>query len=70
MAIKGPKTEGAMAKEIDISNSRDPDFFHDTHVSDMMRKLHAQKQSEANEPPIPSAGAAINPKSNLAKRTK
>ena len=43
VAIKGPKTEGAMAEEIDISNSRDPDFFHDTHVSEMMKKLHATK---------------------------
>ena len=67
VAIKGPKTEGAMAKEIDISKSRDPDFFHDTHVSDMMKKLHSQKHSESNDSPIPSAGAAINPKSDLAK---
>ena len=59
-----------MAKEIDISNSRDPDFFHDTHVSDMMKKLRAQKNSESNESPIPSAGAAISPKSDLAKNVK
>ena len=44
VALKGPKTEGVMAKEIDISNSRDPDFFHDAHVSEMMSKLHAQKR--------------------------
>ena len=70
VALKGPKTEGVMAKEIDISNSRDPDFFHDTHVSEMMRKLHAQKKDETNDSPIPSAGAAINPKSDLAKKLK
>ena len=39
VALKGPKTEGAMAKEIDISKSRDPDFFHDTHVSEMMKNF-------------------------------
>ena len=70
VALKGPKTEGAMAKEIDISKSRDPDFFHDTHVSEMMKKLHAQKQNETDNSPIPSAGAAINPKSDLAKKLK
>ena len=70
VAIKGPKTKGAMAEEIDISKSRDPDFFHDTHVSEMMNKLHADKQAESNESPIPSAGAAISPRSDLAKKTK
>ena len=59
-----------MAKEIDISKSRDPDFFHDTHVSEMMKKLHANEQSESSETPIPSAGAAINPNSDLAKKFK
>ena len=68
VAIKGPKTEGAMAQEIDISKSRDPDFFHDTHVSDMMKKLHTDKKREANESPIPSAGAAISPHSDLIKK--
>ena len=70
VALKGPKTKGTMAKEIDISKSRDPDFFHDTHVSEMMKKLHADKKSEANESPIPSAGAAISPRSNLGKKIK
>ena len=70
VALKGPKTKGAMAKEIDISKSRDPDFFHDTHVSEMMKKLQADKKSEANESPIPSAGAAISPNSNLGKKIK
>ena len=43
VAINGPKTEGAMAQEIDMSKSRDPDFVHDTHVSDMMKRLHSEK---------------------------
>jgi phage-related protein len=70
VALKGPKTEGEMAEEIDISKSRGPDFFHDTHVSEMMKKLHAQKQNEKDNSPIPSAGAAINPKGDLAKKLK
>ena len=53
-----------------MSKSRDPDFFHDTHVLEMMKKLHADKKSEANEPPIPSAGAAISPRSNLVRNKK
>ena len=36
----------------------------------MMKKLHADKKSETNESPIPSAGAAINPDSNLGKKIK
>ena len=68
VALKGPKTEGAMAEEIDISKSRDPDFFHDTHVSEMMKKLHAENKMKRMF--IPSAGAAINPQSDLAKKIK
>ena len=44
--------------------------FRDTHVSEMMKKLHAEKQNETNDSPIPSAGAAINPQSDLAKKIK
>ena len=68
VAFNGPKTEGAMAKEIDMSKSRDPDFFHDTHVSEMMKRLHDEKSSQTSNSPIPSAGAAINPHSDLAKK--
>ncbi len=45
VAINGPKTEGPMAVEIDLSNSRDPDFFHDTHVTNMMKEIHSNNQS-------------------------
>ena len=35
----------------------------------MMKKPHAQqKHNESNNSPIPSAGAAINPQSHLAKK--
>jgi hypothetical protein len=36
----------------------------------MMKKLHAQKKNETDNSPIPSAGAAINPKGELAKKLK
>ena len=69
VALKGPKTEGEMVEEIDISKSRDPDFFHDAHVSEMMKNRIPKTERNGNSP-IPSAGAAINPKGDLAKKLK
>ena len=43
VAINGPKTEGPMAKEIDLSNSRDPEFDFDTHVQKMLNEIHNSK---------------------------
>ena len=43
--FKGPKTEGAMAEEIDLSNSRDPDFVFDEHVQKMLNQIHNEKKS-------------------------
>ena len=43
VAINGPKTEGPMAKEIDLSNSRDPEFVFDTHVQKMLNEIHNSK---------------------------
>ena len=43
VALNGPKTEGPMADEIDLSKSRDPDFVFDTHVSEMMKRIHEEK---------------------------
>ena len=43
--IKGPKTEGAMAEEIDLSKSRDPDFVFDEHVQKMLNQIHNEKKS-------------------------
>ena len=52
VALKGPKTKGAMAKEIDISKSRDPDFFHDTHVSEMMKNFMPIKKAKQTNLPF------------------
>ena len=41
--MNGPKTEGPMAKEIDLSNSRDPEFVFDTHVQKMLNEIHNSK---------------------------
>ena len=43
VAINGPKTEGPMAKEIDLSNSRDPEFVFDTHVQKMLNEIHNEQ---------------------------
>ena len=45
ISVSGPKTEGQMAREIDLSNSRDPDFVFDSHVNEMMKRIHSEKQS-------------------------
>ena len=43
VAMNGPKTNGPMAKEIDLSNSRDPEFVFDTHVQKMLNEIHNEK---------------------------
>ena len=43
VAINGPKTEGPMAEEIDLSNSRDPEFVFDNHVQKMLNEIHGRR---------------------------
>ena len=43
--FKGPKTEGQMAQEIDLSRSRDPDFVFDNHVQKMLNEIHSEKEN-------------------------
>ena len=43
VAMNGPKIDGPMAKEIDLSNSRDPEFVFDTHVQKMLNEIHNGK---------------------------
>ena len=49
VALNGPKTDGKMAKEIDLSKSRDPDFVFDSHVQKMMKEIHDQKNKEGQK---------------------
>ncbi len=44
--FNGPKTKGAMAEEIDLSKSRDPDFVFDGHVQKMLNDIHREKEEE------------------------
>ena len=43
VAINGPKTDGAMAEEIDLTNSRDPEFERFGHVQKMLNEIHNGK---------------------------
>ena len=43
VALNGPKTNGPMAQEIDLSNSRDPEFVFDNHVQKMLNEIHGKK---------------------------
>ena len=45
VALKGPKTDGPMATEIDLSNSRDPEFVFDSHVQKMLNEIHKEKRA-------------------------
>ncbi len=42
-SLRGPKTEGAMAKDIDLSKQRPADYVFSTHVQEAVAKLHAGK---------------------------
>ncbi len=44
--FNGPKTQGEMAEEIDLSKSRDPDFVFDSHVQKMLNEIHREKEKE------------------------
>ena len=43
VAINGPKTNGPMAEEIDLSKSREADYVFDSHVQKMLNEIHNEK---------------------------
>jgi hopanoid biosynthesis associated radical SAM protein HpnH len=45
LAIKGIKTEGAMAKDIPLDNARKADYVFSKHVSEKMAEIHASKNN-------------------------
>jgi len=45
LAIKGIKTEGAMAKDIPLDNARSAEYVFSKHVSDKMAEIHASKNN-------------------------
>ncbi len=50
VALRGPRTEGPMAPEIDMSQQRKADYgLHERHVAKVMEDIHAPKVREAAE---------------------
>jgi hopanoid biosynthesis associated radical SAM protein HpnH len=45
LAIKGIKTEGAMAKDIPLDNARKADYVFSKHVAEKMAEIHASKNN-------------------------
>jgi hopanoid biosynthesis associated radical SAM protein HpnH len=48
VALRGPKTEGAFAKKIDLSKQRPAEYVFSKHVQDALDRVHASKVREAN----------------------
>jgi len=48
--LRGIKTEGAMAKDVDLSKQRSADYVFSKHVEEALGKIHAAKaNAEAAE---------------------
>ena len=46
LAIKGIKTEGAMAKDIPLDKARKAEFVFSKHVDNKMAEIHARKTAQ------------------------
>ena len=57
VALRGIKTEGPMAPEIDLSKQRPAEFVFSKHVQDVMDKIHAEKTAESNARAVDEAAA-------------
>ncbi|HEU0117363.1 MAG TPA: adenosyl-hopene transferase HpnH [Alphaproteobacteria bacterium] len=49
LAIRGIKTEGAMAKDIDLTHQRPAEYVFSQHVQEAVQKVHAEKIHKAAE---------------------
>jgi len=47
VALRGPKTEGPMAPEIDLSHQRKAEFVFSKHVQEALNTIHAEKIHKA-----------------------
>ncbi len=45
LALKGIKTEGAMAKDIPLDKARKAEFVFSSHVQQKMAEIHAKKNT-------------------------
>jgi len=57
VALRGIKTEGAMAKEIDLSHQRPAEFVFSKHVQEVIEKIHVNKTAAANAKAVEEAAA-------------
>ena len=57
IALRGIKTEGAMAKEIDLSQQRPAEYVFSQHVQQAMNTIHEAKTAEANARAVDEAAA-------------
>ncbi len=49
VSLRGPKTEGAMAKDIDLSHQRPAEYVFSTHVQEALAKLHSGQNLVGDE---------------------
>jgi hopanoid biosynthesis associated radical SAM protein HpnH len=50
VAMRGPKTEGPMVKDIDLTKARPAEFVFSKHVQEALDKIHTEKMHAANAP--------------------
>ena len=50
VSLRGIKTEGKMAQDIDLSKQRPADYVFSTHVADALATIHAEKARTAPAP--------------------
>ena len=55
VAMKGPKVEGAMAKDIPLDHARPAQFVFSKHVEDAMARIKAEKANKENLQPVDAA---------------
>lgn len=57
LSLRGIRTEGPMAKEIDLSNQRPAEFVFSKHVAEVIEKIHVNKTAAANAKAVEEAAA-------------
>ena len=57
LGLRGIKTEGTMAKEIDLSHQRPAEFTFSKHVAEVMENIHINKTAAANAKAVEEAAA-------------
>ena len=76
VAVRGIKTEGEMAPEIDLSNQRSADYVHDKLVGDFITRLEAEdakhngdlKESRVKKGTINAKNKSKQPRSETGVR--